>query len=184
MKKLLCISFCISLLFSCTIIEFEYPQPRNTEILNEFPKELQGNYLVQLKDEEKDTVKNSIQITKDYYKESGNKNKVFLSDSAILKQQNGYYFFNGKDSNEKNWTVVLIKIQENGNLIIYSLFAGDENEDEDLFIEKVNKITPVQSVTNSTNGKDHYINPTTVELQTLVEKNLFKEVYLLVKQPK
>ena len=170
MKNLFLITFCVSLLYSCTVIEFKTPQPNNVNPLKEFPEEIRGQYLFQYQDKEAEDSKDTITIGETYFQQTNN-TRIFISDSLILKKTNNYYYYNGKSHDEQNWAVAIIELKENKNLMIYSLF---NEEDEDSFIKQINLITPVLEIENLGKAKSFYINPTPQELSILINEKLFK----------
>lgn len=187
MKNLILSLISILLISSCVSVEFTSPQPSNEKSLKKFPKKLRGEYQVQIlsngESEPEEASSDKIIIGENYYEELGkvNKNnKVYLSDSCVLKPYNKDYFINFKNRTEVNWTSALLKFNEKGNLVVYGLFAGEDMEEKP-FIEALNAITPVHRLSEDEVSTKYDISPSKEELSRLITERYFKPVYELIR---
>ena len=64
--------------------------------------------------------------------------------------------------------------------MVYGLF-NDDDEDEDLFFDRINHITTVRKTETPESDSDYSVNPTSEELSLLIQKKLFKKIYELKK---
>lgn len=87
MKNLVVLFVFSMFLFSCTEIIFEEPQPLGVQSLKSIPKELQGSFSFLILNEE--TI---MEIGENYI--TGEDDKVFLSDSLIIKKLGNLYIVN------------------------------------------------------------------------------------------
>lgn len=162
-------------LFSCVSVEFTEPQPFWTEDLNTFPQQLQGTYY----SNENDTFK----VGKNYYQILSSNDesvmdhqlpdKVFLSDTMLLKKMGKTYFLNAKQ--EENWSLSLINIKSDNSISIeYILGSYEELNNQLQFIKN-------QVIKKDENGKirKFILTPTKKEFKQLLKKNLFEESMIL-----
>lgn len=182
MKKLLLITILTTTLFSCIEVKFKDTQPTKTKSLTEFPIELQGKYLISLKDtiNENDT----FTIAKNYFSEfsieksvnKGKKKNIFLSDSLVLKKINNNYTINIRE--DEFWMVILLKPI---NDVDYSVLFIDG--DDEATVEQLNLITKVEKIKDEDGEiKALILNPKKKAFLKMVENKLvFKELYQLQK---
>ncbi len=176
MKKIIYTTIILGLLYSCTGVNYKVPQPHGGKNLDEFPEKMRGTFEVKLMDEEKNSGADTMIIFSNYYLDGKNDiKKVYLSDSTIIREFKGNYYFSGKAYNEEHWTVAQIVIESNDKFMINGVY--DTDDDEDLFVENVNNITAITVVKNKNGGTDYVINPTPKELEKLSKNNFFKPVY-------
>ena len=161
---------------SCTTVQFATSQPKDAEILTEFPANLIGSYYGSDKDSHKDSLiitKNSIQE-----KKSSSAN-VLEPDKLVLKKSNEYYILSGKES--ETWGVTALK-QKGNKLSIYVLAYDKESEVE--LISKIEKITKVIQIQDSSEKAIQYIiNPSKEQFQLLLDRKVFVK-YLELKKTK
>lgn len=182
MKKLILTATCFLTLFSCIEVKFEESQPINTKSLTEFPKSLQGRYIVN----SGDSISDTIVIAKNCYTEiaaikvdSTNKTedkKFYLSDSLVLKEFNTQYIVNIKEKG--SWFMAIIKQLNNNGLSILTIDASNEEA-----IERVKEITNVKTIRDEKGEIDTYIlNPTKAEFEKLLQmESVFIELNSLKK---
>ena len=112
---------------SCTTVYFDRPQPKDGEVVNEFPDEILnvwylneelGKLSIELK-------LNSLNIT-EYEKDSlthemlVTKKTIFpLGDSIILKKSKSFYFLNLKE-NENKYQVLGLVLNEDNEVDVYT----------------------------------------------------------------
>lgn len=161
---LLCLFAVVS---SCKEISFKEPQPKGKPALNEMPKSLRGKYLLI---EEKSTNKDTLYITREGYRVSGDSTKGVLGDSLILKKYKGYYFFN--DNENPEWLLRIVKQADNGDLSYMSMDHSEESFNE--FIFRLNKEIQIDSF-HVNNEILYQIDPTPQQLIELIEKGYFKK---------
>lgn len=162
-------------LSSCVSVEFTEPQPFWSEDLNTFPTQLHGTYC----SNENDT----FIVSSNYYQILSSRDesimdhqlpdKVFLSDSMLLKKMGKTYFLNAKQ--EENWSLSLIKIKSDNSISIeYIIGSSEELSNQLQFIKK-------QEVKKDENGKirKFILTPTKKEFKQLLKKNLFEESMIL-----
>lgn len=142
---------------SCTNVYFDQPQPKNGEILKYIPLELQGIWVDKL---------DTLYITKHGFEEvnvktdsSGTISSIkrethFLSDSLMLQKAEKYYVVNIRE--KKNWQVVILDRQSNGDIIwYYPLNPPFFGEGNGLKIKKVKgKINGIETIDQSLTNKD------------------------------
>ena len=93
--------------------------------------------------------------------------QALLSDSLVLKQYKGYYFFNFQA--EDQWTLRVIKQHKEGNIQILSIQL-DGNEEE--VIEKLSTHLAVSK--QEVKGDTFYqINPSPSQLIDLINRGFF-----------
>ena len=178
MKNVLIAVISISFLSSCITAEFEQPQPVKEKALEEFPESIRGKYRVVFIDElSKDSA--IIEIHKNYYVEPEKSQKVFISDSCVVKKYKEDMMISLKEGDQRFWTVALIHRQENGDLMIKSVYTGDNEPDH--FVTELNNITAVQRVPKENNKYQYVINPDKKEIDQLIKAGLFKDVYQFIR---
>lgn len=119
--------FVFLFLYSCTTVYFDRPQPRDGELLNEFPDEIlnvwslteqlgrldiefQLNALV-ITEYEKDSLTNDMLVEK--------RSNIALGDSIILKKCKGFYVLNLKE-NEQQYQIVCMVLNEEDEVNLYA----------------------------------------------------------------
>jgi hypothetical protein len=156
--------FSLTILFSCTDSEvhFENPQPGwVTKNETMFPKNLQG-YYANGKDTMLITEKRIVdtKIKPDF--------DLNLSDSILLKTYDHNYFLNMRGDGEKNWGIIMAKV-ENNYMILYMLSCKDST-----IQKRLKEITTVKETKDSSGQvTDFIINPTDEEFRQILEQNLF-----------
>ncbi|MBL4669984.1 MAG: hypothetical protein JKY30_12075 [Flavobacteriales bacterium] len=178
MKNLILTLLTSFTLFSCVEVKFKEPQPIKTKKITEFPIDLRGKYLVTSKDSLKDT----ILITKNYYTEltpntmtnTNKKDKFFISDSLVLKKIDNQYILNIKEKDM--WMVAVLRKINNDDWSIFILDSEDEA------IEKVKKITEIETIKNKKGEVSAYIlNPNKSEFKKLLYT---KDIFIKLNQLK
>jgi len=181
MRNILLITFLSITLFACVEVKFKNAQPIKGKNLSEFPIELQGKYLLSMKDSinEKDT----FIIGKNFFNElslgsnstiSSNKN-IFLSDSVVIKKVNSNFALSFKEN--EFWMIVLLKPNKEG----YSAFWIDGSDEGTA--EQLNLTTKVETIKDENGKVDELIlNPKKKEFLKMIEnKYIFTELYKLKK---
>jgi hypothetical protein len=126
MKTLYFLIFVSVIISSCSSVSFMETQPNGGTLLNEIPKELQGNWSVE---------KASISIDKNGFDINSQEIKnahIILNDTFRLYKANNYYVFNFSNKDKEKWEIILLKKLKNGDINIYEtrdyrLFAKDKN---------------------------------------------------------
>lgn len=156
-NKILPLLILLILIYSCTNVYFDQPQPKNGENLKFIPKELHGTWVENL---------DTIYITKNGFIEVNVKTdslddiisvkteNIFLSDSLILNKAGKYYVLNLLEKG--NWQVIIMDKQRSGDIIWYypakPPFFG---EGDDLKVKKVmGEINGVETIDKSLTNKD------------------------------
>jgi len=155
-------------LVSCTEIYFSEPQPKGIDPLDNRFEDIIGHYVSLDGDENKeDTViitRNEI-IFPDEDDTDGE-----LSDKVMVKKYKGRYFLNFMDEEKELWQLVVVEVDNEGNLSVTNLMSIDEDDTATLtkknFAKKVDE-----------EGKDEYIvmNPSKRKLLKLIEYPVFDE---------
>ena len=112
---------------SCTTVYFDRPQPKDGEVLDEFPDEILnvwylnetlGKLSIEFKlnslnitEYEKDSLTNDMLVSK--------KIKLTLGDSIILKRRKSLYFINLKE-NENKYQILGMVLNEDNEVDIYA----------------------------------------------------------------
>ena len=112
---------------SCTTVFFDRPQPKDGEVINEFPDEILnvwylnetlGKLSIEFKlnslnitEYEKDSLTNDMLVSK--------KTKLTLGDSIILKKRKNQYFLSLKE-NENKYQVLGMVLNEDNEVDIYA----------------------------------------------------------------
>ena len=112
---------------SCTTVYFDRPQPKDGELINEFPDEIlnvwylnenMGKLSIEFKlnslnitEYEKDSLTNEMLVSK--------KTKLTLGDSIILKKRKSLYFLSLKE-NENKYQVLAMVLNEENEVDIYT----------------------------------------------------------------
>jgi hypothetical protein len=135
-----------------------------------------------------------------YYTDS-NKVELSLSGNCILREWKGHYFLNNQRGN--NWDVLMMDAQNDNSYIIQALILTENMNKEEMFSDPGEipidsfyyKKTPVQSepkpmkkeelsledlnkITSYTQVNDDYIiKPSRAQLNKLIKKKFFKEVW-------
>lgn len=86
-KSIISILAITTILFSCTEVVFESPQPQGVKVLKKIPESLQGSYSFVVLNEQQ-----TIHITEDYFE--GDDGKKYLSDSLVIKKVGNKYLIN------------------------------------------------------------------------------------------
>ena len=188
MKLLIKIIFILTLLSSCTNVNFENSQPKNGKILNQFPEKLIGKYefFSDTLIVERFYIQFPLKLfEKDESPKQLKNNKLWLSDSTLLKYHENNYFLNIKSKNT-NWNTFLLKMNSLNNIIIesttsytfkdlngeFKMSNSFERESQiELLLDSLgyNKIDVLFS-------KSYNINPSKKQLKKLIELNLFWEL--------
>lgn len=181
MKNLILIILASLFFTSCVSVEFATPQPTQTKNLKKYPKELRGTYQVRIVSGDNDPLTDTLIIADRYYLDQSKKDpKVFLSDSCILRPFKNHHFINFKGTGETTWTTALLILEENNNIKVLGLFAGEDMEEEP-FIDALNAITKVNRSLTDDGGPKYDISPSNEELSRLVDERFFKPVYELIR---
>lgn len=91
-----------------------------------------------------------------------------LSDSILIKTYNHNYFLNMRGDGEKNWGVIMAKV-ENNYMILYVLSCNDST-----IQKRLKEITTVKETKDSCgHATDFTINPSNDEFRQILEQNLF-----------
>ena len=141
MRNLFLIFLSLSLFTSCVEVSYEEAQPQKTATLKTFPKALQGQYCMSYKDtlNENDT----LIITENYFTKllitsEGDvkrpSEKMYLSDSLVLKQLDHNYVLNFRE--KETWIALVIQPIENYGYSI--LWIDGDNEAS---VKNMNSIT-------------------------------------------
>jgi hypothetical protein len=168
-------------LTSCSKVEFKEVTPKKGNELTNFPKELIGKYTDM---QNKDTL--TINQTDFQY---GNKETLFhltgnLSDkNTVLKKTNDFFILNAKSENAKNWGIIPFKY-ENDKIFVYYLILDMETKDKEEAekyrkekLERLNLITNVKPIKDTTNKIDNYIiNPTDKEMDEILSSDFFVKI--------
>ena len=112
---------------SCTTVYFDRPQPKDGEVINEFPDEILnvwylnetlGKLSIEFKlnslnitEYEKDSLTNGMLVSK--------KTKLTLGDSIILKKRKSLYFLSLKE-NENKYQILGMVLNEDNEVDIYA----------------------------------------------------------------
>jgi hypothetical protein len=158
---------------SCTTIQFETAQPKDTAELTEFPAEVIGKYISQ----DNDTL---LIFNKSFqYNESSKsgKNMVdsLLKDMTVLKQMNDYYILSIKDTSTNAWEVFTFK--KSGKSIDVNYIISNEKKDDDL-LKEIKEITKVKEITDTAGKAPRYLlNPSKEEFQKLIDKKIFTKIF-------
>lgn len=128
LSKIILSSFILFVfLCSCTTVYFDRPQPKDGEILNEFPDAILNVWSLneQLGRLDIEFELNSLVIT-EYEKDSltndmvvGKRSNITLGDSVILKKCKGFYVLSLKE-NEKQYQVACMVLNEEDEVNIYA----------------------------------------------------------------
>lgn len=153
------------LMTACVEVQFRNAQPEAAANLLSVPDELRGTYL----NKSGDTL--IISEKGFYFGKAGSELDMSLKANELeLKKQGDYYFFNQK--NNKYWSVVLLKPQNNGKSIISSAIDATEEEQ----IKKLKNITAVEEVRGEDGEVDKYIvSPSAEELEQMIEQKVFQK---------
>lgn len=162
----------VLLIFGCSTVKFEEPQPMNEKLLKSFPKSLIGLYV----DNDMDT----LVVNHNFFKYEGEDKYLVTSDlemelgDAVLKKYKGYYVLSIKS--EGLWDVVLIN-QKHSNLHVSYINLGDN---EEALIHRLEKIVSVEKVDQEDSKSTEYIiHPSKREFKNIIENNIFSEVLTL-----
>ena len=161
---------CMMILFSCSDVQFEKPQPvwiSSNE--SSFPQHLRGNYV-----SDKDTFRISEKRIVDNDKKPDF--DLNLSDSVYLKKDSNTYFLNIRNERSKTWTI-LMATEKKEKLRVYSLSFDDSK-----ILRKLEKLTTLK-VTKDSTGKvtNCIINPSEEEFRKIIDQKLFKLTLTLKK---
>ena len=119
--------FLVLFVGSCTTVYFDRPQPKDGEVVNEFPDEILnvwylnenlGKLSIEFKlnslnitEYEKDSLTNEMLVSK--------KTKLTLGDSIILKKRKSLYFLSLKE-NENKYQILGMVLNEGNEVDIYA----------------------------------------------------------------
>jgi len=184
MKSFLFLIVAALILSSCDFVGFTKPVPKEGNNLSEFPKILQGKYLVtkNVFMDPDTSSPDSIFIGEKYMfynsKKAKDNKPVYLSDtSAVLKKFEDYYVYNFK--NENYWGVYLIQNQKDKALKVFSIYTLDK--DLTSFYKGLNEITPLEKNKKVKSITEYFITPTDKQLKSIIEHHYFKEMLILSK---
>jgi len=170
MNKLIVILIGLSIA-ACTEISFKEPQPKGIKTLAEFPRSLQGKYIIpeDSGSEKFDTV--YIDPTRyrinSLIKEGEWMNRGVLSDSLVLKIYKGFYFLNFYT--DEQWIVRVFEQEKNGNIQLYEINLSDD--------EKVKRLSETfqPEVIKKDNSTTYYrIDPTPKNYLKFIKENYSK----------
>jgi hypothetical protein len=170
--------FCWSLLiYSCTEVTYQEPQPVGVASLKEIPPTLQGMYQPYKKStgETGDTL---IIEEKGYrFKDKDEKDwlgRGMMSDSLVVKFYKNYYFVNFKYQDQ--WILRLVKEKSPGVLEFLSIDLDDEKTQKEI----IKKLSSKFSVKQTKIGEDVFykINPTSSQIMKLIQEGYFTGVEL------
>ncbi|HKL71265.1 MAG TPA: hypothetical protein VJ855_01300 [Marinilabiliaceae bacterium] len=162
--------FTVLLLFGCSTVTFEEPQPINVKYLKSFPKSLIGLYVGKDMD--------TLIISHNFFKYEADEKYLITSDldlelgDAVLKKCKGCYVLSMKSEGEGLWDVVLIN-QKKTNLHVFGINLEDE---EEAVIHRLEKIVTVRVNQEDSKSTEYIIHPTKREFKDIIEKNIFSEV--------
>jgi hypothetical protein len=174
-------------------VNFENSQPKNGKVLKQFPEKLIGKYefFSDTLIVEKFYIEFPSKLfEKDEYPKQLKNNKLYLSDSTLLKYHKNKFFLNIK-SKDNNWSTYLLKVNSLNNIVIgsttsytfenvsgeFKMSNSFERENQiELLLDSLgyNKIDVLFS-------KSYNINPSKKQLKKLIELNLFWELMELKK---
>jgi hypothetical protein len=167
------------LCWACTEISFKEPQPKGVKELKEIPEKIRGHYFLE---EDGSFLEDTIIIMANGYRigfqDVNEKPEVrVLSDSLVVKQYKGYYFFSYRENVE--WYLRIIQIQSNKDLLLLSL-ENLEAMTEDEKKKYLNSISnEVLLAINQVDESTYYvIDPKPKQLITLIKKGHFKKTVL------
>jgi len=170
-QKIILLAIIGLLITSCTSVEFETSVPKNSDIIDEFPKEVMGYYL----DKENDTLR-----IERYEFSYGTKGVFGYIEGSLksgefeLKRFGNYYVLNIIQS---EYWIVMPFIYKNHKLSVYEIKFKDE-------IVR-NKITNITQVKETKNDKGEIvsfvINPSNNELRELFKKDVLSKLIVLRK---
>jgi hypothetical protein len=169
------------LLTSCSTVEFKEITPKKGNELTNFPKELIGKYT---DIQNKDTL--TINQTDFQY---GKEETLFhltgnlSNDKTVLKKTNDFYILNIKSEKDKNWGIIPFKY-ENEKIYVYYLILDTETKDKEEAkryrtekLERLNLITNVEPIKDTTNKIENYIiNPTDKEMTEILSNDFFVKI--------
>ncbi|NOR88462.1 MAG: hypothetical protein GQ527_12715 [Bacteroidales bacterium] len=161
----------IGFLFSsCSNVVYQTAVPQNISQLNCFPSEIQGQYV----DDDHDT----LLILADRY-QYGNSDDLFnlkgqLDDELILKELDGYYFLNFKNS-DGFWEMIAAH-RENQNLTLFFINAKDKED-----IKIINSIIENGKVRSVRSNGKYIINPSGSDILELLKQENICEKTILTK---
>jgi len=112
-------------------------------------------------------------------------NATYLSDSLKLKKTGNYYVLNQLEKKNNNWLVMLIELETNGDLQLYTSSGnfsveGDKNDPKikiDGKMEDFFRITNFEKIDDS----DYLADPTKKEFKKLIKAGMFPKLEKLVK---
>lgn len=162
----------IVLVTSCTNVYYEAPQPAGQANLTEFPKKLVGLYTDV---REGDT---AVIIYSDGFSLDANKNdvKIPLSEKAILRKYQSYYFLNIQQE-DSLWQVFIVKPGKKKTVDLYDFSTEEEP------MKKLGAITEVmKKVKPGEEQAKMYINPNLEEMDSILKSGLLIPVKTIKKQ--
>lgn len=170
MKKTVLISIVFFLLISCVEVKFEEPQPHGVNAFKSIPKNFRGAYLLGDKDTVRITAKNFT-----FKKKKNGKPELHeLSDVFVLKKWQNTYFFNFKNEDDENWSVIFISKNKEKKLMLGYLAYSDKDSVE---IEKLREITRLITIKNENDETEGYlIKPSKKELKQIMKAISLKEL--------
>ena len=155
-------------LMSCTEIFFSEPQPKGIKPLEDGFAKIAGEYIGKDENtEEGDTVI----ITRDeiIFPEEDEMDGE-LSEKVVVKKYKGRYFLNFKNEERGLWQLVVVNVNEDGDLYVTSLMNIDEDDEEELTKKNFAKLIEDED-------EDDYIimNPSKRKLMKLIEYPVFDD---------
>jgi hypothetical protein len=125
MKTSAILALSLMLIFSCTQVIFENPQPMDGKSLNKIPTELQGSYSFVILNEE--TI---MEIGENFI--NGDDGKAYLSDSVVLKKVGNRYVVNklitqADDETKGKWQAYVLEDKGCGFVKATSFFINSDS---------------------------------------------------------
>lgn len=176
-RLLILISFWSLLLYSCSEVTFNAPQPAGVPALKNIPLTLQGQYSTRDKStgEIGDTL--IIESWGYHFKDTDDKDWLGsgrISDTLVVKFYQNYYFVNFKEGDQ--WVLRLVKEKSPGVLEFLSIDIQDENKRKEI-LKKISKKILIKEVKKN-DDIFYQINPTQAQLMTLIKEGYFTGIEL------
>ena len=133
---------------SCVEVFYEQAQPAGVKAKKQFPKSLQGMYIV----DEKDT----MLITQFEIKEKNGKQEedMVLSSDLVLKKYKKNHYLNRRNE-DGLWEVGVINVEKDGKLNIRYIDGGKKEK-----LEGLKQLVKTTTILNDEGKEDYYvINP-------------------------
>jgi len=169
MKRCLPFIVLMLLLASCDQVIFQEPQPRKVNPLKEIPIVLQGMYL----DQDGDT----LYVNKDSFSYDSDEfhylDKVYLSDSSVLKKYKDHYFYNTPFlvDEEEFWVCYILYVDDDGSgFDLYAMDPGD--------VVKLAKLQEITSKIRDVGGdqNNYLFNPKKKDYKKIISDSVFSKM--------